>query len=190
MIVNPTVGKQGPAVFGNSPRSAPGVKVRYGRPLGLHRRNRIEAEGGRQAEGRDLVGQPAVVRAVRQLLLARNRPVDIDVRRAFDLFEAGVMIDPDDPDRQERARVGGVLRPRVHERVPQPVARRVDRDVDDEQRGRDRENAVGEGLNRVIKIVKNRASGFRNLEAFTDLIYLTIGDFDILAHIPSRLRSL
>ena len=51
-------------------------------------------------------------------------------------------------------------------------------------------NAVGEGLNRVIKIVKNRASGFRNLEAFTDLIYLTIGDFDILAHIPSRLRSL
>jgi transposase len=51
-------------------------------------------------------------------------------------------------------------------------------------------NAVGEGLNRVIKIVKNRASGYRNLEAFTDLIYLTVGDFDILAHIPSRLRSL
>ena len=51
-------------------------------------------------------------------------------------------------------------------------------------------NAVGEGLNRVIKIVKNRASGFRTLEAFTDLIYLTVGDFDILAHIPSRLRSL
>src|SRR5947208_4622498 len=51
-------------------------------------------------------------------------------------------------------------------------------------------NAVGEGLNRIIKIVKNRASGFRNLEAFTDLIYLTVGDFDILAHIPSRLRSL
>ena len=51
-------------------------------------------------------------------------------------------------------------------------------------------NAVGEGLNRVIKIVKNRASGFRNLDSFADLIFLTVGDFDILAHIPSRLRSL
>src|SRR5229473_195578 len=46
-------------------------------------------------------------------------------------------------------------------------------------------NAVGEGLNRVIKIVKNRASGFRNLDSFADLIFLTVGDFDILAHIPS-----
>ncbi len=40
-------------------------------------------------------------------------------------------------------------------------------------------NATAEGLNRVIKIVKNRASGFRNLEAFTDLIFLTVGDVDI-----------
>ncbi len=51
-------------------------------------------------------------------------------------------------------------------------------------------NAVGEGLNRIIKIVKNRASGFRSLESFSDLIYLTIGDLDILAHIPSKLRTL
>jgi len=51
-------------------------------------------------------------------------------------------------------------------------------------------NAVGEGLNRVIKIVKNRASGFRNLQSFSDLIFLTVGDFDILAHIPSRLRCI
>jgi transposase len=51
-------------------------------------------------------------------------------------------------------------------------------------------NAVGEGLNRVIKIVKNRASGFRTLESFADLIFLTVGDFDIPAHIPSRLRNL
>ena len=51
-------------------------------------------------------------------------------------------------------------------------------------------NAVAEGLNRVIKIVKNRASGFRSLEAFSDLIFLTVGDFDILSHIPSRLRTL
>lgn len=51
-------------------------------------------------------------------------------------------------------------------------------------------NAVAEGINRVIKIVKNRASGFRSLEPFVDLIFLTIGDVDILDHIPSRLRTL
>jgi len=51
-------------------------------------------------------------------------------------------------------------------------------------------NAVGEGINRVIKIVKNRASGFRNLESFADLIFLTVGDLDIPAHIPSKLRTL
>jgi transposase len=51
-------------------------------------------------------------------------------------------------------------------------------------------NAVAEGLNRVIKIVKNRASGFRNLDSFTDLIFLTVGDLDILDHIPSRLCTL
>ena len=51
-------------------------------------------------------------------------------------------------------------------------------------------NAVGEGLNRVIKIVKNRASGFRNLDSFADLIFLTVGDLDIPAHIPSKLRTL
>ena len=51
-------------------------------------------------------------------------------------------------------------------------------------------NAVGEGLNRVIKIVKNRASGFRTLDAFSDLIYLTVGDIDIPAQIPIRFRTL
>jgi transposase len=51
-------------------------------------------------------------------------------------------------------------------------------------------NAVAEGLNRVIKIVKNRASGFRGLESFIDLIFLTVGDVDIPAQIPSDLRTL
>jgi len=51
-------------------------------------------------------------------------------------------------------------------------------------------NAVGEGLNRIIKIVKNRASGYRNLDSFTDMIYLVVGDLDIPAHIPSKLRTL
>jgi len=51
-------------------------------------------------------------------------------------------------------------------------------------------NAVAEGINRVIKIVKNRASGFRGLDPFADLIFLTVGDLDILAQIPSNLRTL
>ena len=51
-------------------------------------------------------------------------------------------------------------------------------------------NAVGEGINRVLKIVKNRASGFRNLESFTDLIFLTMGDLDIVEQIPAGLRSI
>ena len=51
-------------------------------------------------------------------------------------------------------------------------------------------NAVAEGLNRIIKIVKNRASGFRTLQAFTDMIFLTVGDLDIPAQIPSKFRTL
>lgn len=47
-------------------------------------------------------------------------------------------------------------------------------------------NAVAKGLNRIIKIVKNRASGFRNLQSFTDLIYLTVGDLDIPNQIPKE----
>ncbi|MCI5210305.1 MAG: hypothetical protein D3910_16290 [Candidatus Electrothrix sp. ATG2] len=35
-------------------------------------------------------------------------------------------------------------------------------------------NAVAEGLNRVIKIVKNRASGFRTLDAFSDMIWVRL----------------
>ena len=51
-------------------------------------------------------------------------------------------------------------------------------------------NAVGEGLNRLIKIVKNRASGYRHLDHFADMIYLTVRDLDIPAQIPSQLRTL
>jgi transposase len=51
-------------------------------------------------------------------------------------------------------------------------------------------NAVGEGINRILKIVKNRASGFRSLESFADLIFLTVGDLDIPGQIPSKLRTL
>ena len=51
-------------------------------------------------------------------------------------------------------------------------------------------NAVGEGLNRIVKIVKNRASGYRHLDHFADMIYLTVGDLDIPAQIPSQLRTL
>ena len=51
-------------------------------------------------------------------------------------------------------------------------------------------NAISEGLNRIIRMIRNRASGFRSLWAFTDLIYLAIGDVDIPAHIPARFRTL
>jgi len=51
-------------------------------------------------------------------------------------------------------------------------------------------NAIAEGLNRIIKIVKNRASGFRTLDAFTDMIYLTVGDVNIPEQIPVRFRTL
>jgi transposase len=50
-------------------------------------------------------------------------------------------------------------------------------------------NAIAEGLNRIVKIVKNRASGFRTLDAFTDMIFLTVGDVDIPAQIPTRFRT-
>ena len=51
-------------------------------------------------------------------------------------------------------------------------------------------NAVGEGINRVQKIVKNRASGFRGLEPFADLIFLTLETSISSAHIPSDLCTL
>jgi len=49
--------------------------------------------------------------------------------------------------------------------------------------------AISEGLNRVAKIVKNRASGFRDLPPFADLIMLVIGDVDIPAQIPAKFRT-
>ena len=51
-------------------------------------------------------------------------------------------------------------------------------------------NAVAEGLNRIVKIVKNRASGFRHLQPFADMIYLTVGDLDIPAQIPGKFRAI
>jgi transposase len=50
-------------------------------------------------------------------------------------------------------------------------------------------NAKAEGLNRIIRIVKNRASGFRSLPAFIDMIFLTVGDLDIPAQIPEKFRT-
>lgn len=50
-------------------------------------------------------------------------------------------------------------------------------------------NAVSEGINRIVKIVKNRASGFRHLASFADLIFLTVGDVDIPDQIPTKFRT-
>ena len=51
-------------------------------------------------------------------------------------------------------------------------------------------NAVAEGLNRIIKMVKGRASGFKSLENFADLIFLRVGDLDIPSRIPPKYRIL
>jgi transposase len=51
-------------------------------------------------------------------------------------------------------------------------------------------NATGEGINRVIRMVKNQASGFRNVNNFMDMIYLTVGDVDLPAQIPQRFRTI
>ena len=51
-------------------------------------------------------------------------------------------------------------------------------------------NAVAEGLNRVIKMTKNRASGFRTLEGFADMIYLRVGDLDIPAQTAPCFRTI
>ena len=51
-------------------------------------------------------------------------------------------------------------------------------------------NAISEGLNRIIQIIKNRASGFRDLGPFRDVIFLVVGDLDIPGQIPTRFRTL
>ena len=51
-------------------------------------------------------------------------------------------------------------------------------------------NAIAEGLNRIIKIIKNRASGFRTLNAFSDIIFLCVGDVNVPEQIPARFRTL
>jgi transposase len=50
-------------------------------------------------------------------------------------------------------------------------------------------NAKAEGLNRIIRMIKNRASGFRSVQAFIDLIYLVIGDVNIPAHFSANFRT-
>lgn len=47
-------------------------------------------------------------------------------------------------------------------------------------------NATGEGINRIIRMIKNRASGFRSFEAFSDMIYLVLGDVDIEKQISAK----
>jgi len=49
-------------------------------------------------------------------------------------------------------------------------------------------NATSEGINRIIRMLKNRASGFRNVASFIDMIYLAVGDVDIPAQIPREFR--
>lgn len=50
-------------------------------------------------------------------------------------------------------------------------------------------NAVAEGLNRIIKILKNRASGFQSLKVYSDMIFLKVGDLDIPAQISEEFQT-
>ena len=50
-------------------------------------------------------------------------------------------------------------------------------------------NAVAEGLNRMIKILKNRASGFYSLRVYSDMIFLKVGDLDIADQIPKTFQT-
>ncbi len=50
-------------------------------------------------------------------------------------------------------------------------------------------NAVSEGINRLLRMAKNRASGFRGLQPFSDIIYLIAGDVDIQGRIPVKFRT-
>lgn len=51
-------------------------------------------------------------------------------------------------------------------------------------------NAKAEGINRIVGLIKNRASGFKTLRALADMIFLTVGDLDIPAQIPARFHTI
>ena len=51
-------------------------------------------------------------------------------------------------------------------------------------------NAIAEGINRIIRMVNNRASGYRHLDAFSDMIYLAAGDLKLPEQIPVWFRAL
>ena len=50
-------------------------------------------------------------------------------------------------------------------------------------------NAKAEGINRIIKQIKDRSSGFKNLDNFINLIYLTVGDVDVPAQFSAKFRT-
>ena len=50
-------------------------------------------------------------------------------------------------------------------------------------------NAVAKGLNRMIKILKNRASGFHSLRVYSDMIFFKVGDLDIADQIPKTFQT-
>ncbi|MFT4547236.1 MAG: hypothetical protein ACI8XO_000021 [Verrucomicrobiales bacterium] len=46
-------------------------------------------------------------------------------------------------------------------------------------------NAVAEGLNRIIRMTKNRASGYRSTDNSADMIYLIADDLNLPGQIPA-----
>ncbi len=50
-------------------------------------------------------------------------------------------------------------------------------------------SAAAEGINRLLRLAKNRASGFRSTDNFINIIHLVAGDLDFPAQIPAQNRS-
>lgn len=51
-------------------------------------------------------------------------------------------------------------------------------------------NSKAEGINRLLKMLKNRSSGFKSLDCFIDMIYLNVGDVDICGRFPKQFNTL
>lgn len=49
-------------------------------------------------------------------------------------------------------------------------------------------NAASEGINRLLRLAKNRASGFRSTASFSNMIFLVAGDLDLPAQISAQNR--
>lgn len=99
----------------------------------------------------------------------KEGPVDV-----ADEGHVGVMIDPPDADEEEGQRVRAVLGPGVREGSAQPTAGCVGGHVEDQESGRNREDAVREGLEAALAQGSRRARSDRG-RAIDAPMYSAVG---------------